>query len=233
MEYSELAVTVNEEGKEKLSVTKNEDTKLSIVDEQGSKLSLLPSSETDQKDLNYVGMDFMEAVQKVYDSGLLPTYITTPQKAIAVALRGREIGLGIMTSFDLIYVIEGKTAIDGKGMAALINRAGHSFHVVENFAHHFADDGKTLLDIRTTIAFKRKGDLFVDDKGIPVSKMVSFTMSEATKLGLTNKDNWKKQGPTMLMWRCLARGCRLYFPECLAGMYLPEELDPDRVVETD
>ncbi len=67
MEYSELAVTVNEEGKEKLSVTKNEDTKLSIVDEQGSKLSLLPSSETDQKDLNYVGMDFMEAVQKVYD----------------------------------------------------------------------------------------------------------------------------------------------------------------------
>ena len=36
-------------------------------------------------------------------SRLLPSNITTPEQAIIVALKGRELGLGMMESFESVY----------------------------------------------------------------------------------------------------------------------------------
>lgn len=62
---------------------------------------------------------------------------------------------------------------------------------------------------------------FVPPKGNPLT--VSWTMDKARKMGLDQKDNWKKQPGVMLTWRCVAEGIRAVYPACLNRMYLAEE----------
>lgn len=63
---------------------------------------------------------------------------------------------------------------------------------------------------------------FVPPKG--KSLTVSWTMEKARRMGLDQKDNWKKQPGVMLTWRCVAEGIRAVFPACLNRMYLSEEV---------
>ncbi len=62
---------------------------------------------------------------------------------------------------------------------------------------------------------------------------VKWDMTKAGKMGLTGKDNWKKQPGVMLQWRCIAEGVRICYPACLNMMYLVEEVqdfEPPRQV---
>jgi hypothetical protein len=56
------------------------------------------------------------------------------------------------------------------------------------------------------------------------SLTVRFTIERAAQMGLTGKDNWKKQPAIMLQWRCVAEGIRACYPACLNRMYLVEEV---------
>lgn len=47
-------------------------------------------------------------------SGLLPTTIKKPEQAVVIALKGKELGLETMASFELIDVIMGKPALKPK-----------------------------------------------------------------------------------------------------------------------
>jgi hypothetical protein len=53
---------------------------------------------------------------------------------------------------------------------------------------------------------------------------VSWDMKRAAKMGLSDKDNWKKQSMIMLQWRVVSEGVRACFPACLGGSYLVEEV---------
>ena len=53
---------------------------------------------------------------------------------------------------------------------------------------------------------------------------VSFTIKEAESLGLTSKDNWKKQPAAMLRARCATKALRMHVPEIAAGIYAPDEV---------
>jgi hypothetical protein len=53
---------------------------------------------------------------------------------------------------------------------------------------------------------------------------VEWTIEKAKRMGLADKDNWKKQPGIMLQWRVVAEGVRLCFPACLSRMYLVEEV---------
>ena len=44
-------------------------------------------------------------------SKLLPASVDTPEKAVVIVLKGKELGLEAMASFDLIDVIMGKPAL--------------------------------------------------------------------------------------------------------------------------
>lgn len=61
---------------------------------------------------------------------------------------------------------------------------------------------------------------------------VSFSIEEAERLGLLNKDNWKKQPSAMLRARCTTKCLRMHVPEIAAGIYDPHELsdsiEPDQ-----
>jgi hypothetical protein len=53
---------------------------------------------------------------------------------------------------------------------------------------------------------------------------VTWDMARARKMGLDQKDNWKKQPMIMLQWRVVAEGVRACYPACLGGSYLVEEV---------
>jgi hypothetical protein len=51
----------------------------------------------------------------------------------------------------------------------------------------------------------------------------AWDMLRADKMGLSMKDNYKKQAKTMLTWRAVAESCRMTFPDIIMGLYVPEE----------
>lgn len=138
-------------------------------------------------------------------SGLLPSSIKTAEAASAVILKGRELAIPPMQAFSHIHVIQGRPTCSSELMLALLARGGCTWD--------WTKDGSTG---EAEILFRRKG--FKDVPG-------RFTLDEAKKAGLLNKDTWKNYPASMLRARAIASGARMIGPDLLAGMsYTPEEL---------
>ena len=148
--------------------------------------------------------DLLELGKVLVKSGMLPQSVRSPESAVAIILKGREIGMPIMESFALINVIQGKPTIAPQGMLALIKRSGLQEDI------QIGDDGNSC-----TVTMRRKGES---------PHTVSFSMDDAKAMGLAGKDNWVKQPKVMRQWRAIAACARVVFPDIIGGMYLPEEM---------
>jgi len=180
-----------------------EEREISIIEETNKGLSAQTS--------NQVAM--LEAAEAWVKSGLLPSSIKTPEQAVVIALKGKELNLGVMASFEMIDVIMGKPALKPKGMAALCRKGGVRTKTLQDFEKVLDADGKAI-DAITTIRFYRDG----------IEEDVSYKYSDATQLGLTAKDNWKKQPGIMMYWRCYSKGANRVCPDLIGGLYTSEEL---------
>lgn len=132
-------------------------------------------------------------------SGLLPQAITKPEQAAVIVLKGRELGLEPMQSFDFIDVILGKPSLKPKGMGSLVRRGGVSYTTVKDF-EPVKDENGQIVDYETAIKFTRRikhpdGEIEKEEN------TVSYKWSEAVAMGLTNKANWKNQPGVMMYWR--------------------------------
>lgn len=145
-------------------------------------------------------------------TGFLPGHIKTPEQAVAVALIGRELGVPMMQALRKIFVIQGTPALAAELMLALAERTGK----IEDL--RIDDDGSMC-----TVTVKRKG------RKSPVT--TTFSVADAAKMGLADKDNWKKQATVMRRWRAIAANLRLSFPDAIGGMYSVEEVAPETPVD--
>ena len=138
-------------------------------------------------------------------SGFLPRAINTPEKAIAVALAGRELGLPMMQAFRGLHIIEGKITMSADLMAALVFKRfpGALLRVTES------------TNSRCIIESGRAGQQ---------ATTYTFTLDDAKNAGLLGKDNWRKWPRAMLRARCLAEAARATFADALLGVYDPDEL---------
>jgi hypothetical protein len=143
-------------------------------------------------------------------SGFLPPAVNTPEKAIAIALAGRELGIGFMESLRSINIVQGKPTISPQLMLGLANKTKE----LENIEIIPTDE-------KAVVRIKRKG------RTVHVAE---FGVAEARELGLLSKDNYKKQPRTMFQWRALAANLRVTFPDVLLGIYTPEEMGADITV---
>lgn len=152
-------------------------------------------------------------------SGLLPQAVNTPEKAIAIALKGRELGIPPMQAFSHIHVIQGKPTISAELMLALVykNCPGAVIDYVENTPK------------RCLISAKRPG---------APARQFSFTIEEAKQAGLLNKDSWRHYPAAMLRARTVSIVARAVFADAIMGCsYTPEEMgaevtDEGEVIET-
>lgn len=150
-------------------------------------------------------------------SGLIPSAINTPEKALIIIMKGRELGIPPMLALAKISVINGKPAIDGELMLALIYSRVPGAEI--NF---LVNDDK-----RCEIEARRPGGKF--------SKFV-FTIEDGERAGLLNKESWRKYPGDMIKWRAVSKMARSQFADAISGMsHTPEELgaevdDEGRVV---
>jgi len=145
-----------------------------------------------------------EQAQVMLKSGFLPPSIKTAEQCLAIFLTGKELGIGFMEAIRSVHVIQGKPTISPQLMLALANRT-----------HELEDQKIDATNKRAVVTIKRKNRS---------AHTVEFGETEAAALGLTSKDNYRKQPKTMYQWRALAAALRVTFPDVLLGMYTPEEL---------
>lgn len=171
---------------------------------------LLPASE-DWRTMMTMATEFVK-------SGLLPEAVKTPQAALVIIQKGRELGLPPMAALSGISVIKGKPTASAELMLSLIYR----------------DHGDDAIRVVSTdasacvVRYKRRA--------WKQAQEFSFTIQDAEQAGLTNgpnRDTWKKYGPAMLRARCISAVARMAFPDSIAGMYTPEELGGDPQVSAD
>jgi hypothetical protein len=146
-------------------------------------------------------------------SGMLPNSIRTPEAAMAIIVKGMELGLPPMAALAGITVIQGKPTVSPQLMLSLINLSGQ----LEN------------LDVETgmqgaTVTMKRRGRSAFTSR---------FGPAEAKAMGLDSKDNYKKQAPVMYQWRAVAGCARVVFPDVIDGLYTPEEMGAEVQVDED
>ena len=137
----------------------------------------------------------------------------TPEKAAVRILAGREMGVGPIASIIGIRVQAGRVSMDAALMAGCIERSEmYAYKVMEHTPE------KCLLHF-----FKKSPPgLPSTDAGPMFSE---FTMDDARKAGLANKDTWKAYPRNMLFARALSNGARWYCAGIFGGsIYNHEEL---------
>jgi hypothetical protein len=149
-----------------------------------------------------------DQAQMLISSGFLPTEVKSPQQALAIMMKGREVGMPPMQAFAHINVIKGKPTLSAEGMLALI----------------FKNHPKTKLKY---LQNDNDACIMVVTKPGNEPSTFAFSMEDAKKAQLTKNHNWQKYARAMLRSRAISEMARSLFPECLMGVsYTQEELEP-------
>jgi len=139
-------------------------------------------------------------------SGLLPSSVNTPEKAILIMLKGRELGLPPLQALSGLHVIEGKPGLSSETMLAMI------YKQVPGAQIQFVRSDTKGCEI---------------DAARPGGKPQKFSFSEqdAQRAGLLGKQNWQKYPQSMYRARCISAMARAVFPDAIQNCHTPEELE--------
>ncbi len=147
--------------------------------------------------------DLAQAAGVLLKSGLLPESIRSPEQAVAVILQGRELGLPTMLSLRKIHVIKGVPTLAAEVMLALFKARGGR-----------AQERKSTTESCTWWFRHPNWDEHIE----------TYTIEDARREGLLERDQWRKMPRKMLRWRAISGGLKVVAPEIVAGLYTPEEL---------
>ena len=139
-------------------------------------------------------------------SGMLPAHVRSPEQAIVIMLKGRELGLPPLYALSTIGVINGKPVVAAEVMAALVYRrhGDEALRIVQSDARSCA------------IEYRRRG--------WSEAQTYSFSIEDAHRAGLLSGNAWQKYPAAMLRARCISAVARMAFPDVIGGLYTPEEL---------
>lgn len=167
----------------------------------------------------------LEDAKILVKSGLLPVHIKTPEQAVVIMLKGRELGIPPTVALNHMYTVGQKIGMEGVLVQALLRRDGHTYVIDEE------------TPTRCRMRFWRKGDThdgYEVETTMAEAKQAGWNMEPEYKNGqktgnMKEKYTWRTMPATMLMWRCLAKGARRYCSDSLCGMSMLAEMniDPD------
>lgn len=142
-----------------------------------------------------------------------PGAISTAESAMFIMLKGREVGVSPLVALAHIHIISGKPTLSAELMLAAIYAAHPNAEI-------YFDKNETQCVLRAKRPSEKEFSIF------------TWNMSRAKKMGLDQKDNWRKQPENMLFWRCVSEMKRAKFPEILMGIsYFREELEDEGMKE--
>lgn len=136
--------------------------------------------------------------------------VNSAEQAMAIMLKGHELGVGLTAAFEFIKVIQGQPGLIPRGALALIHQHPELIEVkIER------SDAEVC-----TVWMRRK------DSGFEFRR--TFTMAEATKAQLTKPDSGYDKWPAnMLLWRCVGFCADVVCPDLIGGMKRADELGAD------
>jgi hypothetical protein len=132
-------------------------------------------------------------------------YRNKPGEATAAILAGAELGFDPLASLRAFDNIQGTVAPKAITLRAVAQSKGHELEVTEE------------SDTRAVVSYRRNGSANW--------QTVEWTIEHARGLGLTGKDNWKKQPRAMLVARATSEAARRVASDAILGIaYSSEEL---------
>jgi hypothetical protein len=148
--------------------------------------------------------------ESAYRSGLFKSVNNMHQAVVKITM-GLELGISPMRAMQSIYIVSGNITMNGTLIGALIKRSGKY-----NYAVQQLDDGQCIINF-----FER-----TDTGEWKPSGASKFTMQDAQRAGLAEKDNWRMYPRNMLFNRAISNGARWYTPDVFSGaIYTPDEMD--------
>ncbi|MFL6427861.1 MAG: hypothetical protein ACJ71S_06425 [Acidobacteriaceae bacterium] len=145
--------------------------------------------------------EFSEIVAK---SELAPKdYRGKPANVLVAIQFGKELGVPPMQALQGIAVVNGRPAVWGDLMWALVTNHPD-----------FEDSEEVVTEDRATVTLTRRGRKPVTD---------TFTLADAKLAGLLGNAVWKTYPKRMLLWRARTFAARTLFPDALKGMISVEE----------
>jgi len=143
-----------------------------------------------------------------FKSGMFPD-IKSQAQAVVKILAGKELGLSPMEAMNSLYMVNNHIAITAKIIASKIKKSGKYDYTVNKLDENECQI--TFFEIKETVK-EKLGES-------------TFTIKDAAKAGIVNKDNWKNYPKNMLFARALSNGSRWYCPDATTGFYSIEELE--------
>lgn len=148
--------------------------------------------------------DAIQIADILAKSDFVPKDFQNKSGNILVALQwGAEIGLQPLQALQNIAIINGRPAIWGDAMLALVRQSGLLVAIKEE-----------QTDKMATCTVQRKGE---------EPYTTTFTMEDAKRAGLANRNTWSAYPKRMMQMRARAYALRDVFPDVLKGMAIAEE----------
>lgn len=146
-----------------------------------------------------------KVAQRLVESSFVPQQFKgKPVEATAAILAGIEVGLQPMAALRAFDVIQGQAAPRALTLRAVAQSHGHEIELVESTA------------TRCRVKARRRGGDW---------QTITWTIDRAKELGLTGKDNWRKQPQAMLVARATSEAARLVAADAILGIgYSVEEI---------
>lgn len=141
-------------------------------------------------------------------SGLAPRGFERPESILIAVQLGAELGLKPMQSLQSIAVVNNRPALWGNGLQGLVLASG-KLEDVEEWLEGSGDD--------LTAHCK------VTRKGVKTPRIGTFSIADAKRAGLMQKDTYQKYPNDMLMNKARARAYKL-FADVLCGLPVYEDI---------
>jgi hypothetical protein len=137
-----------------------------------------------------------------------PGQTMSPEQVLLVAMTGRDLGMSYTAALRSMHVIKGKVSLSADGAVGCVLASG----IAEFF------ETTVSTDQTCTVETKRRGGRSV--------RSLTFTLADAQRAGLTSNPSWGKYPAAMLRARAKSALARDVYPDILAGIYDPDEVEP-------
>lgn len=126
-------------------------------------------------------------------------------------IAGDELGIPPMAAMRSIHVFDGKVELGGSLIMSLVNR--YQIRPAPSGMYYKARIVERTDDACTIAFFSREsvGDMW------ELLEEVRFTIDDARRAKLMEKDNWRAYPRAMLFNRCASEGARVHAAECFGG----------------
>ncbi|MFA5466559.1 MAG: hypothetical protein WC251_01795 [Candidatus Izemoplasmatales bacterium] len=139
--------------------------------------------------------------------------VSSKEQAVAIMLKGYELGLGVTASFEFIQVIEGKPSLSPRGALALIQSQG----VLDEFKVTDLYD-KAGNYFGAECYMKRGGMEFTTRFTLEDAKKAQLTEGSPTSSGKRGYGNWEKYPKNMCTWRAIGYAADVVCPDITGGL---------------